>query len=115
MTSDHLKALLIRERILGDSHPDTHHYLRLRGAYYLDIGSWDRTWDLWSYILQLEQFYHHPMSMATGSTFCAFYDALTIMVDELMRPDRRHLNRNWTPSIEQVMIILERAIYEAER
>jgi len=32
------EALIIRERILGDSHPDTHHYLRLRGAYYLDIG-----------------------------------------------------------------------------
>jgi hypothetical protein len=101
---------------LGDSHPDTHHYLRLRGAYYLDIGSWSRTWDLWSYILQLEQHHHAPMSLATGSTFCAFYDALNIMVEDLMlRPDRRQLNRNFNPTIEQVVIVLNRAVYEAER
>lgn len=111
-----MQALIIRERILGDSHPDTHHYLRLRGAYYLDIGSWNRTWELWSYILQLEQFHHHPMSLATGSTFCAFYDALNIMVEDLMmRPDRRQLNRNFNPTIEQVAVVLDRAIYEAER
>lgn len=104
---------------MGDSHPDTHQYLQMRGAYYLykmDIGNWSRTWDLWSYILQLEQHHHAPMSLATGSTFCAFYDALNIMVEDLMlRPDRRQLNRNFNPTIEQVVIVLNRAVYEAER
>uniref|UniRef100_A0A914IBR1 Sex-determining protein fem-1 n=1 Tax=Globodera rostochiensis TaxID=31243 RepID=A0A914IBR1_GLORO len=79
-----MQALIIRERILGDSHPDTH--------------TWDRTWEMWSYILQLEQFYHHPM-----------------MIDEMMQPGRRQMNRNHMPSIEQVLVILERAVYEAER
>jgi len=55
------------------------------------------------------------MSLATGSTFCAFFDALSIMVEDMtLRPDRRH-NRNFNPTIEQVVVVLDRAIYEAER
>uniref|UniRef100_A0A183BVA8 ANK_REP_REGION domain-containing protein n=1 Tax=Globodera pallida TaxID=36090 RepID=A0A183BVA8_GLOPA len=110
-----MQALIIRERILGDSHPDTHTYLRLRGDYFMDIGSWDRTWEMWSYILQLEQFYHHPMSLATESTFFTFHDAISAVIDEMMQPGRRQMNRNHMPSIEQVLVILERAVYEAER
>jgi len=38
------------------------------------------------------------------------------MIDELMmRPDRRQLNRNFNLTIEQVVIVLDRAVYEAER
>ncbi|KAL3080011.1 hypothetical protein niasHT_034569 [Heterodera trifolii] len=110
-----MQALITRERIIGDSHPDTHSYLRLRGAYFLDIGSWERAWEMWSYILQLEQHYHHPMSLATESTFFAFHDAIGAVIDELMRPERRQMNRSQMPSIEQVVVILERAVYEAER
>jgi hypothetical protein len=102
---------------LGDSHPDTHHYLKLRGAYYLDIGDWSRTWDLWSYQLQLEQHHLAPMSLPIGSTFFAFYDAFNVMVMdlELGVDGHQHLHFNSHPTIGQVVTVLNRAVYEAER
>jgi hypothetical protein len=48
------QALLIRERILGRNHPETHYYLRYRGAIYADIGQFERCFQLWMHALDLQ-------------------------------------------------------------
>jgi hypothetical protein len=104
---------------LGDSHPDTHYYLLLRGDDYLysDTGDWSRTWDLWSYQLQLQQHHLAPMSLPIGVTFFAFYDALDVMVEDLEEglEEGRQWQMDFHPTIEQVVSVLNRAVYEAER
>ncbi|NXQ22214.1 FEM1C protein, partial [Peucedramus taeniatus] len=50
-----MQALLIRERILGPSHPDTSYYIRYRGAVYADSGNFKRCITLWKYALDMQQ------------------------------------------------------------
>jgi hypothetical protein len=89
--------------------------LRYRGAFYLDVGNWERAWSLWIYILQLEQHYLHPLSLATSSTFYAFIEAFTMLTDQMMLRPYHRLNPNYTPKTEQIIAVLDRAVYEAER
>lgn len=49
-----MQALLVRERILGVSHPDTSYYIRYRGAVYADTGNFDRCIKLWMYALDMQ-------------------------------------------------------------
>lgn len=46
-----MQALLIRERILGPTHPDTTYYIRYRGAVYADCGNFRKCILLWLYAL----------------------------------------------------------------
>jgi ankyrin repeat protein len=109
-----LQALVIRERILGDFHPEVHYYLRYRGAVFCDMGRWDRAFEMWAYLLQLQQHYFCPLHQNTMSTILAFMDTFSSLVDDLLvHPE--HRNPNEIISVEQVVIVLERAIYELER
>ncbi|KAI1715686.1 ankyrin repeats (3 copies) domain-containing protein [Ditylenchus destructor] len=111
-----MQALIIRERILGESHPETHYYLRYRGAMYLDLGRWDRTYDLWLYILQLEQYYFEPMNMSAATSIVSFLDTFSTIVDDLLiHPERQQYYGQFGLALEQVIVVMERAIYEAER
>ena len=47
-------ALVIRERVLGISHPDTAYYVRHRGAMYADRGDFQRCMQLWAYSLDIQ-------------------------------------------------------------
>jgi len=54
-----------------------------------------------------------PLSLATSSTFYAFIEAFTMGIeDAIHRPERQSCQ---IPTLEQVIGILELAIYEAER
>lgn len=50
-----MQALLIRERILGPTHPDTTYYIRYRGAVYADCGNFRKCILLWLYALDTQQ------------------------------------------------------------
>ncbi|NWH47501.1 FEM1C protein, partial [Fregata magnificens] len=62
-----MQALLIRERILGPSHPDTSYYIRYRGAVYADSGNFKRCINLWKYALDMQQSNLDPLSPMTAS------------------------------------------------
>lgn len=49
-----MQALLIRERILGPTHPDTTYYIRYRGAVYADCGNFRKCILLWLYALGIK-------------------------------------------------------------
>lgn len=46
---------MVRERVLGPSHPDTSYYIRYRGAVYADAGQFDKCITLWMYALNMQQ------------------------------------------------------------
>lgn len=69
---------------MGEAHPETHYYLRYRGAIFCDMGRWERAYEFWIYILQLEQHYMKPLSITTTASFVAFLDAFTAFVDSLV-------------------------------
>ncbi len=45
---------MIRERVLGIGHPETHYHIKYRGAIYADVGRLDRCIALWQYALSLQ-------------------------------------------------------------
>lgn len=80
------------------------------------MGKLDRAFDLWFYILQLEQHYFLPLNMNTTSLFVAFLDAFTASVDALiLYPERQWGMNQSVISVEHIIVVVERAIYEAER
>jgi hypothetical protein len=79
-----MQALLIRERILGPTHPDTTYYIRYRGAVYADCGNFRKCILLWLYALDtqqksLESF--HPMIQ---SSFLSFTELFQYMQKQLL-------------------------------
>ena len=79
-----MQALLIRERILGPTHPDTTYYIRYRGAVYADCGNFRKCILLWLYALEtqqksLESF--HPMIQ---SSFLSFTELFQYMQKQLL-------------------------------
>ena len=48
-------ALLMRERILGPKHPQTPHYLRIRGDECLQLGDYEHTILLWERAIDMDQ------------------------------------------------------------
>ncbi len=77
-----MQALLIRERILGPSHPDTTYYIRYRGAVYADSGNFDRCILLWMYALDMQQQALEPLNPMTQSSLLSFAELFAYMLSE---------------------------------
>ncbi|XP_040846595.1 protein fem-1 homolog A isoform X2 [Ochotona curzoniae] len=76
------QALLIRERILGPSHPDTSYYIRYRGAVYADSGNFERCIRLWKYALDMQQSHLEPLSPMTASSFLSFAELFSYVLQD---------------------------------
>lgn len=79
-----MQALLIRERILGPTHPDTTYYIRYRGAVYADCGNFRKCILLWLYALDTQQKSlesYHPMIQ---SSFLSFTELFQYMQKQLL-------------------------------
>ncbi|EHB15126.1 fem-1-like protein A [Heterocephalus glaber] len=77
-----MQALLIRERILGPSHPDTSYYIRYRGAVYADSGNFERCIHLWKYALDMQQMNLEPLSPMTASSFLSFAELFSYVLQD---------------------------------
>lgn len=77
-----MQALLIRERILGPSHPDTSYYIRYRGAVYADSGNFERCIRLWKYALDMQQNNLEPLSPMTASSFLSFAELFSYVLQD---------------------------------
>ncbi|XP_072457958.1 protein fem-1 homolog A [Notamacropus eugenii] len=77
-----MQALLIRERILGPSHPDTSYYIRYRGAVYADSGNFERCIHLWKYALDMQQSNLEPLSPMTASSFLSFAELFSYVLQD---------------------------------
>lgn len=79
-----MQALIIRERVLGPTHPETLYYIRYRGALYADMGDLDSCFRLWMYALELHQKYLGPLSSETENSLVSFAELLSFMIYESM-------------------------------
>ncbi|XP_043909722.1 protein fem-1 homolog A-like [Protopterus annectens] len=77
-----MQALLIRERVLGPSHPDTSYYIRYRGAVYADSGNFERCIHLWKYALDMQQNNLDPLSPMTASSFLSFAELFSYVLQD---------------------------------
>lgn len=84
-----MQSLAIRERILGQAHPDTSYYIRYRGAVYADAGKFDRCLQLWNYALDIQQGMLDPLNPMTHSSFISFAELFSFMIGEEGRQTRR--------------------------
>ncbi|XP_060651199.1 LOW QUALITY PROTEIN: protein fem-1 homolog CG6966 [Drosophila nasuta] len=109
-----MQALVIRQRILGPTHPDTSYYIRFRGAHYADAGRFDRCIELWSYALTMQQKILQPLSPMTQSSLLSFAELFSFMLVEAGRllPRGRIV-----PPIEAdgMLTIFHKAVLEVER
>ncbi|XP_037945333.1 protein fem-1 homolog CG6966 [Teleopsis dalmanni] len=109
-----MQALVIRQRILGPTHPDTSYYIRFRGANYADAGRFDRCIELWTYALTMQQKILQPLSPMTQSSLLSFAELFSFMLVEAGRllPRGRVV-----PPIEvtDMLMIFNKAVIEVER
>jgi hypothetical protein len=78
-----MQALLIRERILGPTHPDTTYYIRYRGAVYADCGNFRKCILLWLYALDTQQKSLDPLHPMIQSSFLSFTELFQYMQKQL--------------------------------
>ncbi|XP_075145855.1 protein fem-1 homolog CG6966 isoform X2 [Haematobia irritans] len=109
-----MQALVIRQRILGPTHPDTSYYIRFRGAHYADAGRFDRCIDLWTYALTMQQKILPPLSPMTQSSLLSFAELFSFM---MMEAGRLLPRGRVVPSIEacDMLMIFNKAVIEVER
>ncbi|XP_028661105.1 protein fem-1 homolog C [Erpetoichthys calabaricus] len=105
-----MQALLIRERILGPSHPDTSYYIRYRGAVYADSGNFERCINLWKYALDMQQCNLDPLSPMTASSLLSFAELFSFMLQ-----DRAKGLLGTSVSFDDLMGILCKSVLEIER
>ncbi|XP_055742095.1 protein fem-1 homolog C-like isoform X2 [Salvelinus fontinalis] len=105
-----MQALLIRERILGPSHPDTSYYIRYRGAVYADSGNFERCINLWKYALDMQQSNLDPLSPMTASSLLSFAELFSFMLQ-----DRAKGLLGTSVSFNDLMGILSKSVLEIER
>ena len=67
-----MQSLLLRECILGETHPSTQYYIRIRGAIYGDAQQFLHCWSLWLYGLDLQQRYMPIAGLAIEKSFISF-------------------------------------------
>jgi hypothetical protein len=67
-----MQTLLIRERVLGPTHPDTSYHIRYRGAIFADSGQVGRCIQLWLYALDMQLCHLEPLSLVTQTCFLSF-------------------------------------------
>ncbi|KAI9577582.1 protein fem-1 homolog CG6966 [Glossina fuscipes] len=109
-----MQALVIRQRILGITHPDTSYYIRFRGAHYADAGRFDRCIGLWTYALTMQQKILPPLSPMTQSSLLSFAELFSFM---LMEAGRSLPRGRVVPQIEasDMLMIFNMAVLEVER
>lgn len=105
-----MQALLIRERILGPSHPDTSYYIRYRGAVYADSGNFKRCINLWKYALEMQQNNLDPLNHMTASSLLSFAELFSFMLQ-----DRAKGLLGTSVSFDDLMSILGKSVLEIER
>lgn len=82
------------------------------------MGDFKRSFDLWLYILQIQQ-YINPITSNSMLIYCDFAQAFCEMSDQMFQENEWH-NFPTTSSkkkftIEQLIIIVERILYDVER
>ncbi|KAM4050487.1 protein fem-1 homolog C isoform 1-T2 [Anomaloglossus baeobatrachus] len=105
-----MQALLIRERILGPSHPDTSYYIRYRGAVYADSGNFKRCINLWKYALDMQQSNLDPLSPMTASSLLSFAELFSFMLQ-----DRAKGLFDTTVTFDDLMGVLCKSVLEIDR
>ncbi|XP_062814947.1 protein fem-1 homolog A [Anolis carolinensis] len=105
-----MQALLIRERILGPSHPDTSYYIRYRGAVYADSGNFERCINLWKYALEMQQGNLEPLSPMTASSFLSFAELFSYVLQ-----DRSKGTLATQLGFADLMVVLSKGVREVER
>ncbi|XP_040277580.1 protein fem-1 homolog C isoform X1 [Bufo bufo] len=105
-----MQALLIRERILGPSHPDTSYYIRYRGAVYADSGNFKRCINLWKYALEMQQNNLDPLSPMTASSLLSFAELFSFMLQ-----DRAKGLFDTTVTFDDLMGVLCKSVLEIDR
>ncbi|XP_054711624.1 protein fem-1 homolog C-like [Uloborus diversus] len=83
-----IQALLVRERILGPTHPHTVNFLRLRGAVYANSGSFEKCIKLWTYALDVQQRSSDPVSPLTQSILLSFVELFSCMMPNAQGRER---------------------------
>ena len=78
-----MQALLIRERILGPTHPDTTYYIRYRGAVYADCGNFRKCILLWLYALDTQQKCLEPLHPMIQSSLLSFTELFQYMQKQI--------------------------------
>ncbi|XP_020649796.3 protein fem-1 homolog A [Pogona vitticeps] len=105
-----MQALLIRERVLGPSHPDTSYYIRYRGAVYADSGNFERCINLWKYALEMQQGNLEPLSPMTASSFLSFAELFSYVLQ-----DRSKGTLATQLGFSDLMGVLSKGVREVER
>uniref|UniRef100_A0A146PRA1 Fem-1 A n=1 Tax=Fundulus heteroclitus TaxID=8078 RepID=A0A146PRA1_FUNHE len=105
-----MQALLVRERILGPSHPDTSYYIRYRGAVYADSGNFERCISLWKYALDMQQSNLDPLSPMTASSFLSFAELFSFVLQ-----DRAKGTLSTRVTFQDLMTVLGKSVREVER
>ncbi|CAL8281470.1 unnamed protein product [Lota lota] len=105
-----MQALLVRERILGPSHPDTSYYIRYRGAVYADSGNFERCISLWKYALDMQQSNLDPLSPMTASSFLSFAELFSFVLQ-----DRAKGTLATRVTFRDLMCVLGKSVREVER
>ncbi|KAF7460959.1 protein fem-1 homolog A [Marmota monax] len=106
-----MQALLIRERILGPSHPDTSYYIRYRGAVYADSGNFERCIRLWKYALDMQQSNLEPLSPMTASSFLSFAELFSYVLQDRAAKGSLGTQIGFT----DLMGVLSKGVREVER
>ncbi|MFH4974120.1 hypothetical protein AB6A40_000829 [Gnathostoma spinigerum] len=110
-----MQALIVRERVLGTSSRETHHYIRYRGAVYCDLGQLEKCIQLWLHVLSLQKETYRPLSPSTIETYGSFLDAFMLTVNEgvIHRDNDRNI-RFVAYLPRHVLIVLDKAVSELE-
>ncbi|XP_031836407.1 protein fem-1 homolog CG6966 isoform X2 [Nomia melanderi] len=105
-----MQALVIRERILGPAHPDTHYYIRYRGAVYADGGQYSRCIELWNYALDMQQSILEPLDPLTQSSLTSFIQLFSFMIS------RQTSTEHKVPPVqrEDILRVFKKAVMEVE-
>ncbi|KFO28822.1 protein fem-1 homolog A [Fukomys damarensis] len=106
-----MQALLIRERILGPSHPDTSYYIRYRGAVYADSGNFERCIRLWKYALDMQQTNLEPLSPMTASSFLSFAELFSYVLQDRAAKGSQGMQIGFA----DLMGVLSKGVREVER
>uniref|UniRef100_A0A915Q5P9 Sex-determining protein fem-1 n=1 Tax=Setaria digitata TaxID=48799 RepID=A0A915Q5P9_9BILA len=110
-----MQALIMRERIIGGGHHETHYFIRYRGAVYCDLGETDRCFQLWMHALHLQQRHLCALHPSTISTIGAFIDTFILTINEGIIIANADGVRVAPLSRKYVMDVLVKAVCELER
>ncbi|XP_076288079.1 protein fem-1 homolog CG6966 isoform X2 [Lasioglossum baleicum] len=106
-----MQALVIRERILGPGHPDTHYCIRYRGAVYADGGQFNRCIELWNYALDVQQSVLDPLDPLTQTSLSNFNDLFNFMLRRQSDTERKAAP---LVSREEILRVFKKAVMEVK-